>query len=275
MPRFEDRFPRWSKPLPVRGGIQAQSKHGPFGERWWGKRWIAVLEGFGLGARLTRGRSYARRGQVTGIAVESSGVRATVQGSREDPYIVTMRMTPLTHAQWRVVTERISHTPRFLAMLLNGEMPDDIEIAFHEAGCELFPKSVRDVHTTCSCPDASNPCKHVAAVYYLIGEEFDRDPFLLFALRGFTRDALLAALSLEASAESTPAVAALATAPEPTASRPPLDPPRVDAWPLRRAGRFPFWSGERSLEDALSAVYREAAERAAAFLAETWPDSDR
>ncbi|HZP65697.1 MAG TPA: SWIM zinc finger family protein [Rudaea sp.] len=275
MPRFEDRFPRWSKPLPVRGGIQAQSKHGPFGERWWGKRWIAVLESFGLGARLARGRSYARRGQVTEIAVEPSGVRATVQGSREDPYVVTLRMTPLTHDQWGVVTERILHTPRFLAMLLNGDMPDDIEIAFRAAGCDLFPNSVRDVHTTCSCPDASNPCKHVAAVYYLVGEEFDRDPFLLFALRGLTRDALLAALSLEASGTSGAAVPAVTTATEPAAARPPLDPPPLDAWPLRRAGRFPFWSGERSLEEALSAVYREAAERAAAFLAETWPDADR
>ncbi|MGB8521115.1 MAG: SWIM zinc finger family protein, partial [Candidatus Tumulicola sp.] len=192
----------------------------------------------------------------------------------EHPYIVTMRMTPLTQAQWRVVTERISQTPRFLALLLNGEMPDDIGTAFREAGCELFPNSIRDVHTTCSCPDASNPCKHVAAVYYLIGEEFDRDPFLLFALRGLQRDALLAALSLEASAASTPAVAGIETASESTASRPPVDAPPVDAWPLRRAGRFPFWSGERSLEDALSAVYRQAAERAAAFLAETWPDSD-
>jgi uncharacterized Zn finger protein len=272
MPQFDERFPRWLRQLPVRGGIQAQSQHGAFGERWWAKRWIAVLEGFGLGARLTRGRSYARRGQVTGIAVEPSGVRATVQGSREEPYAVTVRVKPLTRSQWREVIARVSETPRFMAMLLNGEMPDDIESAFRAAGCELFPKSARDVHTTCSCPDASNPCKHIAAVYYLIGEEFDRDPFLLFGLRGLQRDALLAAPSLECSAASAPAPTAVPDSPE---RRPRVDAPPVDGWPLRRAGRFPFWSGEASLEHALSAAYREAGERAAALLAETWPDSTR
>ena len=278
MARFDDRFPRWEKPLPVRGGIRAQSKHGKFGTQWWAQRWIAVLEGFGLGARLARGRSYARRGQVTGIAIEPDGVRATVQGSREVPYSVTLAMTPLTDAQWRDVTARIAQTPRFLAMLLNGEMPGDIEVAFRAAGCELFPKSIREVRTSCSCPDASNPCKHVAAVYYLVGEEFDRDPFLLFELRGLERDALLAALSLGASeTPGTPRVAAAETqsAQPPTEmSRPPVEAAPIDAWPLRRAGRFPFWSGEDSMEDALSAVYREAGERAAALLAETWPDSE-
>jgi uncharacterized Zn finger protein len=280
MPRFDERsgerFTQWPRPLPVRGGIQAQSKHGAFGKRWWGKRWIAVLEGFGLGARLTRGRSYARRGQVTAIIVEPSGVSATVQGSREEPYSVTMRIAPLSRAQWRNVTARISQTPHFVAMLLNEEMPDDIETAFRAAGCELFPKSVRDVRTTCSCPDASNPCKHVAAVYYLIGEEFDRDPFLLFGLRGLRRDALLAALSLEASATTQEAPATQATSPaEPPDRRPPVEAPPVDGWPLRRAGRFPFWSGEAPLEDALSSTYREAGEHAVALLAEAWPDADR
>ncbi|MGA8535097.1 MAG: SWIM zinc finger family protein [Candidatus Tumulicola sp.] len=282
MPRFEDRFPTPPPLRPVSGGIQAQSKRGAFGERWWAKRWIGVLEGFGLGARLTRGRAYARRGQVIEIAIEPRGVRAAVQGSRKDPYAVTIRVKPLTRAQWRNVAARISQTPRFVAMLLNGEMPDDIEEAFRAANCDLFPRSVADVQTTCSCPDWSNPCKHVAAVYYLIGEEFDRDPFLLFALRGLKRDAIFAAVALEGSAAEGSAAsetsaasgAALVPVPESPDSRPPVDAPPVDGWPLRRAGRFPFWSGEASLEDALSTVYRDAGERAAVLLAETWPDSD-
>lgn len=286
MPRFQDDFPRWSKPLPARGGIHAQSKHGPFGKRWWAKRWIAVIESFQLGSRLTRGRSYARRGQVTTIAIEPGKVAATVQGSREDPYAVTIEMKPLTSVQWRDVAARISESPRFVAMLLNAEVPVDIEIAFRAAGCELFPNSVRDVQTACSCPDASNPCKHVAAVYYLLGEEFDRDPFSLFALRGLRRNELLAALKLDApgapqarseqaSDSEPPLPQSEAPLPDSPTLRPPLDAPPVDAWPLRRAGRFPFWNGTIPLDDALAALYRDAGADAAEMLAETWPDTVR
>ena len=199
-------FPPPSNPRPVRGGIKARSKRGAFGERWWAKRWIGVLEGFGLGARLTRGRSYARRGQVIEIAVEPHGVHARVQGSRKAPYSVAIQVKPLDAEQWRQVVEIISQTPRFAAMLLNGEIPEDIEDAFRAANCALFPQSIADVRTECSCPDLSNPCKHVAAVYYLIGEEFDRDPFLLFAFRGLERDAILPALAAEEPRRQTSSV---------------------------------------------------------------------
>jgi uncharacterized Zn finger protein len=253
-------------PRPVNsGGIKARSKRGAFGERWWSKRWIGVLEGFGLGARLARGRAYARNGQVLEIAIEPQGVRARLQGSRELPYTVHIYVKPLSAAQWRQVAESIALAPHFVASLLNGEIPEDIEEAFQAANSGLFPQSIADVRTECSCPDLSNPCKHVAAVYYLIGEEFDRDPFLLFALRGLERDALLPALAVEEPLDQTAAQSA-------SAPRPPLERPPVDAWLLRRTGRFPFWHGSVPLEDALSTIYARAGERAATLLAETWPD---
>lgn len=282
----ERRYPPPSKPRRVGGGIKAQSKRGAFGERWWAKRWIAVLEGFGLGARLARARSYARQGQVTQITIEPDGVRAKVQGSRKTPYSVTIQVKPLTVAQWRLVTDAIMQTPRLAAMLLNGQMPEDIQDAFRAAQCELFPQSIADVRTECSCPDWSNPCKHVAAVYYLIGEEFDRDPFLLFALRGRTRDAILSTLALyeEPPPKTAPTRSRRVTrrqttrkspaqpAPNVPSPRPPVQRPPVNAWLLRQAGRFPFWHGSMSLDDALAAVYAKAAEQAATLLAQTWPD---
>jgi uncharacterized Zn finger protein len=260
-----NRFPAPSNPRPANSGIKAQSQRGAFGEHWWSKRWIGVLEGFRLGTRLTRGRAYARHGQVLEIAIEPRGVRARVQGSRKVPYSVHIYVKPLRAEQWRQVAENIAQTPHFVAMLLNGEIPEDIEDAFEAANCGLFPQSIGDVRTECSCPDWSNPCKHVAAVYYLIGEEFDRDPFLLFALRGLARDAILPALRAEEPLERAAAESA-------STPRPPLERPPVDAWLLRRTGRFPFWHGTVPLEDALSAVYAKAGERAATLLAETWPD---
>lgn len=189
---------RYFKPSSARaatGGIKSRSKRGEFGESWWAKRWIRSLERFGLGERLVRGRKYARDGQVLSINVEPGLVTAMVQGTRAKPYLVQITMTTLTAAQWDALVAVLSRQAIFAARLLAGEMPDDIEGAFSDAGIALFPDRALDLETDCTCPDWSNPCKHIAAVYYLLGEEFDRDPFLIFRLRGMTRAQLMAKLT--------------------------------------------------------------------------------
>src|SRR5215471_10275517 len=187
---YREFFPR-SRPRAAKGGIKTQSKRGAFGQSWWARRWIAVLESFDIGARLGRGRTYARGGQVLSIDVGKGKVEAKVQGSRPSPYAVSIRLKVLADADWRKLIEVLSGQALFAAKLLAGEMPQDIEQVFGEAGLSLFPEKLRDLQTECSCPDYSNPCKHIAAVYYLLGEEFDRDPFLLFRLRGLGREELL------------------------------------------------------------------------------------
>jgi len=99
-------FPK-SKPRQAKGGIKAQSKRGKFGESWWAQRWIAVLESFDLGGRLSRGRSYARNGQVLSIDIEEGSVRAKVQGSRPKPYDVKIAVKTLAKAQWQAVAEAL------------------------------------------------------------------------------------------------------------------------------------------------------------------------
>jgi len=173
-----------SRPREAKGGIRAHSKRGAFGESWWARRWISVLEDFDLGARLGRGRSYARRGQVLDVVIERGLVEARVQGSRLAPYKVSIKVKTISGAQWKRASAALAREARFAAKLLAFEMPEDVEKAFEGAGLSLFPERRKDLTTECSCPDWSNPCKHVAAVYYLLGEEFDRDPFLLFRLRG-------------------------------------------------------------------------------------------
>ncbi len=180
-----------SRPRAARGGIKAQSKRGAIGETWWARKWIEVLEGFQIGERLARGRSYARRGQVLSIDVGEGSVKARVQGSRPAPYQVEIKVKSLTAAQWKCVAKEFARQAVFGAKLLAGEMPQDAEVAFKAAGVSLFPARHADLATECSCPDWSNPCKHVAAVYYLLGEEFDRDPFLLLKLRGMERERLV------------------------------------------------------------------------------------
>ena len=182
-----------SRPRPA-DGIMAKNVRGAFGASWWAKRWIAVLETFGWGNRLTRGRSYARQGQVLNIDLQAGRVNARVQGSRATPYKVKLDIPPLGDAQWERAIDGMAEQAIFAAKLLAGEMPQNIEDAFTAAGVPLFPQSAQDIATDCSCPDYANPCKHIAAVYYLLGERFDDDPFLLFHLRGRTREQIVDAL---------------------------------------------------------------------------------
>jgi uncharacterized Zn finger protein len=275
--RHFDRFPPRSVPREAKGGIKAQTKKGQqFGQTWWAKRWLDVLESFDLGPRLARGRSYARSGQVLSIDIESGSVKAVVQGSRPTPYKVSIDVDVLSKKDWAKVVEGLASQAVFAAKLLAGEMPQDVEKVFRGAGLSLFPARQQDLETDCSCPDWSNPCKHIAAVYYLLGEEFDRDPFLLFRLRGMERDELLRRLGgvatpgegdVEAvkpeAAEVLPADVAAFWAGTSLAADICGDmrtPPVSGAW-LRRLGPFPFWRGERPLVEALEPSYRQAAER--------------
>lgn len=178
-------------PREVKGGIKAHSRRGDFGSQWWAKRWISVLESFNIGARLSRGRSYARAGQVISIDIEEGSIEAKVQGTRKTPYKISISVKTLNKSEWEKIAHLLSGQVLFAAKLMNGEMPEEIEEVFIQAGLSLFPSKQKDLTTNCSCPDWSNPCKHIAAVYYIIGEEFDRDPFLIFKLRGIDRPGLM------------------------------------------------------------------------------------
>ncbi len=268
------------KPKPrikTRGGIKSQSKRGSFGQSWWAKRWIAVLESFNIGARLGRGRSYARSGQVLSIDISKGLITSKVQGSRTRPYEIIINVKTLTDADWERLAGSLSTQAIFAAKLLAGEMPQEIEAAFTEQKLSLFPEKLRDLETNCSCPDWSNPCKHIAAVYYLLGEEFDRDPFLIFKLRGATRDEFIKLLG---ASGVTPTSRGLATEELPSSSEPlttngtdywngeqiPDDffgdvrlPPVSAAGP-KRLGNFPFWRGSEQLLEAIEPVYKQVSQ---------------
>lgn len=199
-------YPPPSVPRPVRDGLRAKSKRGAIGGTWWSRRFIEVLEDFHEGPRLVRGRAYARRGQVIDMDVAAGEVRAHVQGSRARPYNVSIGVTILDDADWARVEEAMASQAVFLARLLAGEMPPEIEDAFAATGLSLFPAAAGDLDTDCSCPDWENPCKHIAAVYYLLAEAFDQDPFLILAWRGRPRERLLADLrDLRGAAVGVPA----------------------------------------------------------------------
>ena len=293
-------YPPRSTPRDAKGGIKAQSKQGGFGKNWWAKRWIDVLESFSIGARLGRGRSYARRGQVISINIDDGAVSAQVQGSRRNPYKVTIKVKTLSDADGKKLGQALASQALFAAKLLANEMPKDIETVFHASNLSLFPERLGDLKTECSCPDWSNPCKHVAAVYYLLGEEFDRDPFLIFKLRGLDREKIVALIvAPEGTRTSDTRVVEVPDAEvsdaEPTDSSDlqsepistettaywqgydlpgewsvDVQAPPVTAPLLKRLGNFPFWRSDRRFVEAFEPIYERASQQAMkVFLSES------
>jgi uncharacterized Zn finger protein len=197
-------YPPPSVPLPA-DGIRARSRRGEIGETWWSQRF---LESFDMGSRLVRGRRYARAGQVLDLDIEPGTVTAHVQGSRPTPYRVSIGVLTLSSKDWSRVEQVMASRAIFLAKLLAGEMPRDIEEAFAESKLSLFPATARDLTSDCTCPDWANPCKHVAATYYLLAEAFDADPFLILRWRGRDRAELLTGLIAQPAAGASDAAAA-------------------------------------------------------------------
>ena len=187
-------YPPPSKPREVAGGLRARSSRGAIGRSWWSGRFTSVLEDIGLGSRLQRGRAYARRGQVISLDVGAGMVTASVQGSRVRPYRVKIGLTSFGKAQWAKVEHALAENAWYLAKLLSGDMPEDIEDVFAAQGLSLFPAAAGEMSMDCSCPDWEVPCKHIAAAFYLLAEAFDTDPFTILAWRGRERDDLLANL---------------------------------------------------------------------------------
>ena len=169
----------------------ARSARGAIGEHWWSRRFIEVLESFALGSRLTRGKNYARRGQVLSLAVAPGVVTASVQGSRKKPYKVSVGLPAFSELVWAKVELTLAEQAIHSARLLAGEMPVDLEEVFLAAGAPLFPQRAGDLTLSCSCPDWEVPCKHLAATFYLLAERFDDDPFAILLWRGRSREALL------------------------------------------------------------------------------------
>jgi uncharacterized Zn finger protein len=186
---WRDDAPR--RALPVEGGIQISRVRGSVARTWWSRRFIGVLEELGVGGRLSRGRTYARAGQIVSLQVGAGGASAEVQGSRPRPYRARIGIPTFGKAEWAAVTTALAAEASYAAALLAGEMPHSVEEVFAGVGLSLFPASARDIVMDCDCPDHAVPCKHLAAVFYVLAEQFDADPFRVLALRGRDRDALL------------------------------------------------------------------------------------
>jgi uncharacterized Zn finger protein len=236
-------------------GITTQLGDQGLGQQpWWVEQWMELINGYRFKKRLERAWAYAREGNVLSIRFEGRRVHARVQGSGEDPYKVKLWLDVLNDEDWNYVLEALGQKARWSAQLLAGVMPQDIERAFAASGKRLFPFKLQEVRSECTCPDKVNPCKHVSAVYYLMGERFSEDPFVLFQLRGRTRAQLLSDLAVKRRAllaqKAKEAKAAAAdAAPKAGSSEPPANPAPIA---IREPKRW--WRYGAALDPALVVI---------------------
>lgn len=178
-------------------GIRPRSKRGAFATTWWGRRFTDAVEEAAGPGRLSRGRTYARAGQVVHLDVGTPGTRtagrvlATVQGSRTRPYDVVLTLGTWDAETRGELADALAADPSVLTAVLGGTLPESFEQLCLDAGLVLLPRSLSDLRTSCTCPDLVEPCKHAAAVVYLLAERLDTDPFTVLRLRGVDRDGLL------------------------------------------------------------------------------------
>ncbi|HIK46009.1 MAG TPA: SWIM zinc finger family protein [Leptolyngbyaceae cyanobacterium M65_K2018_010] len=175
-------------------------------EAWWVQRWVDLLNSYRFKKRLERGRIYAREGHILSVEYKGSKVTALVQGTAEEPYKLSIWLDAFSDEDWNYVIDSLAEQAIYSAQLLAGEMPEEIEGIFTANGLSLYPFNLAEVHSKCSCPDPKNPCKHIAAVYYQLGDCFREDPFVLFQLRGRSRDSILEALRQKRQAQAPPAL---------------------------------------------------------------------
>ena len=260
---------------------------------WWGQKFIEAIEQLTDAGRLSRGRSYSKPNRILHFDINDGTVVAQIRGNanpyfgvhKEPRYNTVIDFEPISKAKWAAVIALMGSKASLISRLLLNEIPDNIEDSFATLGLHLLPASHKDFHTQCSCPDWSNPCKHVAGLYYRIAAELDSDPFLLFELRGLPRDALQVqlaqtplgqALAAELSAEQQPPRPSdrYFTSPQTHAigdlslkdfwqgekRLPPTlevaTPSPVSAVLIKKQGDFPeFWQRDNSFIDAMEGLY--------------------
>ncbi|MFC4125089.1 SWIM zinc finger family protein [Nocardia rhizosphaerae] len=174
-------FSQFGKRRPVTGGAQAR---GGFGRTWWGRSILDAVENLADAGRLSRGRTYARAGQVVDYRIERGAVIAEVQGSQPRPFTSVLSMRPLRAEEIDLLLAEIRQAPGMLAEIASGALPPAL-------GPHLLPNTASELDFSCSCPDMGWPCKHVAAVCYLLSERLDEQPSEILTLRGLDLDTLI------------------------------------------------------------------------------------
>lgn len=153
-----------------------------FGSTWWGQRWLDSLSHIDYENRIPRGAAYARAGAVKSLNINGNIVTAKVAGHRPRPYTVTLVIPPFFQEDIDRLVNGILMRPDIVSKLLKHDLdPAVLDIA-RDCGLKIFPEKWTDFKMQCNCPDWAVPCKHLAAVIYMMSREIDNNPFVVFRI---------------------------------------------------------------------------------------------
>ena len=155
-----------------------------YGKTYWGEQFLNALAHIDYSNRLPRGRSYASNGSVKDIQFDKNKIYAEVKGSQPRPYSIEIVVPAFNEKQKNDLINAIQSNSSILAALLNRQLPVELLEIANRNGIEIFPKQWKDFGMDCSCPDWAVPCKHLAAVIYIIANEIDLNPFKVLELHG-------------------------------------------------------------------------------------------
>jgi uncharacterized Zn finger protein/superfamily II DNA or RNA helicase len=159
-----------------------------FGITPWGAWFIETLEGYDESGRLLRGKNYANTDKVRELSIYKGAVTANVAGHSQPWYWVKVVFEPLEESEIEKLAAIFRQEPLSLSRIEAGESSRELVDRLKRDRIELVPRHWKGGQRFCSCPDwcrgEGYPCKHMAAVYYLLAKEIDQDPRILFALRG-------------------------------------------------------------------------------------------
>jgi uncharacterized Zn finger protein len=267
-------YREYSGPRATRAGIKAKSARGKFGQTKIGMAWERLI---GSDSRISKARSYARKGQVIDMSLDAGEIKGSIQGSRSTPYTGFIHVAIFSPQDWLRWLDKVASSEDLVAELLNDQLSERAEELIREVmGKPLVPGKVADLTFECSCPDYAEPCKHVAALHLLTCEQLDDRPTLMLMLRGLDLDHMRATLTRATLAQRPPS-GAHAKAPVTSALPLPIDPDafwarhstpltlnlraRLPASPeaiLGELGPPPLWHAERALGELLAPVYQAA-----------------
>ena len=166
----------------------------PITKTWWGEKWLDALKGVDYANRIGRGKTYANTGRVYDIIINDNLALAKVKGNYQSFYNVSVEFKQFSQSEKNTIIKTIYENPTVMSALLNRKLPQEVYDLLKSHKVNVFPTSHRDLNTDCNCPDYATICKHIAGLVYMIALEIDKDPFLIFKLRGLD---LLDSLNLE------------------------------------------------------------------------------
>jgi uncharacterized Zn finger protein len=196
----QKRFIPHAKPLPekarkVRGGLKLTGEW-PMRLSWAAAAWVEGVSKVAASDALAQGVEYARGAQTRTFTIELGRVVAEVQGRQYRPHQAVLKFATLSDTQWHAVESAMTEQAVFAAKLLAHEVPDTIQTVFDPLGLRLYPAlgvagSEEDLKVSCTCGHTTPWCKHVVCAALLLAERMDKNPFLVFTLRGLPGDELL------------------------------------------------------------------------------------